>query len=249
MLLLDVASRIASGLSYSQMRLHDLVKAYGAQLRGLLHREDPKEYQAFKDTNSIEVYKAIHALFWEMAVLSDTLAEFAAAFCFFRPGVRKLSRLCKFLKEKPPHDALCEEFLRITDQTSNGWLATFINYRNFFTHTAPLEQATNIAFAVQDLRKLPCGLSIPQLYYALPQEAAEFTSKRSQGIFFNSWKELSAASSRRHERASEHDALEYLHGCINQFAGLSLELVARSPISPKPIRIGPEDMIGEIKVS
>jgi hypothetical protein len=49
-----------------------------------------------------------------------------------------------------------------------------------------------------------------------------------------------AASLRRHERASEPDALEYLHRCINQFAELTFILAARSPIAPKPIRIGPK---------
>jgi hypothetical protein len=60
---------------------------------------------------------------------------------------------------------------------------------------------------------------------------------------------VSAASSRQHERTSEPDALDYLHGCINQFAELALMMVARSPIAPKPIHIDPEDIIGEIKVT
>jgi hypothetical protein len=247
--LMDVASRIASSLGYSQMRLHDLLTAYSVQLRGRLHESEAKDYQAFKDTNSFEVYKAIHALFWEMAVLRDTLAEFAAAFCFSRVGVRRLSKLLKSLDENPSCDPLADEILRATDQSSRGWLATFTNYRNFFTHVAPMEQAANIAFAVQDVRNLSGGLSIPQVYYALPRDAAEFRSKRSQGIFFNSLEELSAASSRRHERTSEPDTLDYLHACINQFAELSLMLVARSPIAPKPIHIGPEDIIGGIQVT
>ncbi len=62
--LMDVASRIASGLRYSQMRLNDLVTAYSVQLRGRLHEREAKNYQAFKNTNSFEVYKAIHALFY-----------------------------------------------------------------------------------------------------------------------------------------------------------------------------------------
>ena len=84
--LMDVASRIASGLTYSQMRVYDLAAAYSTQLRGCLYKEEAKEYQAFKDVNSLEVYKTIHALFWQMAVLRDTLAEFAAVFCLSRPS-------------------------------------------------------------------------------------------------------------------------------------------------------------------
>ena len=37
MLLMDIASRIAGGLTYSEMRLHDLAEAYSVQLRGRLH--------------------------------------------------------------------------------------------------------------------------------------------------------------------------------------------------------------------
>jgi hypothetical protein len=241
--LLDVASRIASGLRYSQMRLHDLATAYSMQLRGRLHQNVAKDYQAFQDTNSFEVYKAIHALFWEMAVLRDTLAEFAGVFCFSRVEVRSLKGLLSSLRKDPVSDPLANEILSAADQSSRGWVATFTNYRNFFTHVAPMEQAANIAFAVQDKRKLAGGLAMPQIYYALPRDVEDLTRKRSEGIFFKSLEELTAASSRRHERTSEPDALDYLHGCINQFAELSHVLLARSPIAPKPIEIGPEDVI------
>jgi hypothetical protein len=247
--LMDVASRIASGLRYSQMRLHDLVKAYSIQLCGHLHKSEAKEYQAFKDTNSFEVYKAIHALFWEIAVLRDTLAEFAAVFCLSQVGVKTMAGLRRSLGKNPPCDPLADEILRSTDQLSSGWLATFTSYRNFFTHVAPIEQAANISLAVQDMRDLSGGFSVPQIYYALPPDIEDLTRRRSKGIFFNSLEELSAASSRRHQRSSEPDALDYFHGCINQFAELALTLVARSPILPKPIHIGPGDIIGGIKVT
>lgn len=249
MSLMDVASRIASGLRYSQMRLHDLAMAYGVQLRGRLHENEAENYQAFQDTNSFEVYKAIHAFFWEMAVLSDTLAEFAATFCFSRAKVRRVGSLVKSLNKDHPDDSLADEVLRATDQDTRGWLATFTNYRNFFTHVAPMEQAVNIAFAVQDVRPLPDGSSIPQIYYPLPRDAAEFNSKRSQGIFFNSLEELGAASRARHDRTSEPDALDYLHSSLNRFAELSLTMAARSPVAPKPIEISQDDIIGRVRVT
>lgn len=248
MSLMDVASRIASGLRYSQMRLHDLVTAYSVQLRGHLHGSEAKDYQAFKDTNSYEVYKAIHALFWEIAVLRDALAEFAAVFCLSQIGTRTMSGLRKSLLKSPPAHPLANEILRFRDE-STGWLARFTNYRNYFTHIAPMEQAAGIAFAIQDTRDLSSGLSIPQIYYALPRDIEELIRNRSQGIFFNSLEELSSASSRRHERTLEPDALDYLHSCINEFAELALMMVAHSPIAPKPIHIGREDIIGEIKIT
>jgi hypothetical protein len=246
--LMDVASRIASGFRYSQMRLHDLVRAYSIQLRGRLHESEAKEYQAFKDINSFEVYKTIHSLFWELAVLRDTLAEFAADSCFSRVGVRTMRELLKFLQQNPSPDPLADEILRAANQSPGGWLATFTYYRNFFTHVAPMEQAAGISSAVQDMRNLSSDFSVPQIYYALPRDIKDLTRKRSKGVLFDSLKELSAASSQRHQRTSEPDALDYLHGCLNQFAELALTLVARSPIVPRPIHIGPEDIIGGIKV-
>ena len=82
--LLDVSSRIAAGLQFSEMRLYDLAMSYSAQLHAHLKDAAPKEMQAFKDTFSPGVYKGIHSLFWEMAVLRDVLAQFVAAFCLGR---------------------------------------------------------------------------------------------------------------------------------------------------------------------
>jgi hypothetical protein len=184
--LVSSASRIASGLRYAQMRLDDLVMAYSVQLRARLHDHVAKEYQAFKDMNCFEVYKAIHALFWEMAVLRDALAEFASGFCFSRADVRTMRGLRKALSTNPARDALADEILCATDPSGHGWLAMFSTYRNCFTHVAPMEQAAGIAFAVHDMRMLSSDQSIPQIYYALPRYAEELERRRSRGISFSS---------------------------------------------------------------
>lgn len=241
MQLMDVASRIASGLRYSQMRLRDLAEAYSLQLRGRLHEDGIKDYQAFSDKNSFEVYKEIHALFWEMAVLRDTLAEFAALFCFSIAEVRSLSRLLKLLSKTSQTDPLAIEILRASDPASSGWLWTFTNYRNFFTHVAPLEQAANLAFAVQDMRKVE-GMSVPQIYYPLPRDIEQLIKERPKSTFFKSWREINESSTLLRDRASQPDALDYLHGCLNQLSELALVLLTRSPIAPTPIMFRPEDV-------
>jgi hypothetical protein len=93
MALMDISSRIASGLAYSQSRLYDLTATYSQQLGSCLHSGEPLEYRAFKDLNSREVYKCIHALFWELAVLRDNLGEFAALFCFSQSGITTFGNL------------------------------------------------------------------------------------------------------------------------------------------------------------
>lgn len=247
--LMDIASRIASGLRYCQMRLGDLVSAYSVQLRGRLHGREAKEYEAFKDANSFEVYKAIHALFWEMAVLRDVLGEFVAAICFSHPKIRTMIGLRNSLKKDSPSDQLTKDLLEATDKSPLGWLAKFSTYRDCFTHVAPLEQAAGIACAIQDLRVRAGGLSVPQIYFPLPQDPVQLERKWSLGIFFTSIDELIAASWVRHDRALEPDALEYLYEALNQLSDLAFTLIGRSPIPPEPIHFGPEDIIGEIKIT
>lgn len=247
--LMDVAARIASGLAYSEMRLHDLVEAYSIQLRGRLHANACEKYQRFKDTNSFAVYKAIHALFWEMAVLRDTLAEFAATFCFARAGMTTFSGLIRSLRKYSSADHLAKQLLEAADETTGGWLAMFTSYRNLFTHSAPMEQVTGIAFAIQDTLVLSPDLLIPQIYYPLPPNVAELTRRRSSGTLFITMKDLvDASSGRRPERTSEPDALDYLRSCLEQMAQLSIVLAPRSPIDAKPIHLGPEDIIDEIRI-
>lgn len=123
--LLDISSRIASGLLYTEMRLSDLVNAYSSQLRGHAPREGPKAYERFKDLNTPWVYKAIHALFWELAVLRDSLAQFAAVFCFSRTDIRSMRGLRGFLVNARLTDTLSDEILRASDPANPGWLARF----------------------------------------------------------------------------------------------------------------------------
>jgi hypothetical protein len=245
--LLDISSRIAIGLEYSQLRLYDLAFAYGLQLHGHWHKNQALEYQTFSDLNSRQVYKAIHALFWELAVLRDTLAEFAAMYCFSLGRVKRLSNLTKLLQKNRHADPIAAEILRITDKSLNGWLSRFTSYRNFFTHSAPMESATGIAFTVQDVRKINDALMVPQIYYPLPGNIEDLTRERSHGIFYSSMAALVNALKHRPDRSLDPDALEYLHSCLNSFVELTKTLIAHSPISPAPIRFTAEDIVGEIK--
>jgi hypothetical protein len=245
--LMSIASRLAMGLRYSEMRLRDLATAYSSQLRAYLCTSTAKEYAQFKDFNSFEVFKSIHALFWELAVLRDTLAEFASVFCYSLSGIRTMRGLCKELTSKPSRDALAEEMLRATDKKSGGWLATFSDYRNFFTHIAPMEAASNLAFAIQDMTKFSEG-SAPQIFYPLPPNIGELTQKMSAGAFYPSFAELQAEVQRKHDRVTEPDALEYMHFCLERFTEMARILIAHSPLAPRPIALTPEDIIGAVQV-
>jgi hypothetical protein len=248
--LMDVSSRIASGLLYSELRLLDLASAYSSQLGALARKKETEKLKVFKDLFSFQTYKCIHALFWELAVLRDTLAEFAAIFCFGAKEIRTLKGLRKWLNRNSAlSDALASHLLEITDSSKGGWLSEFTSYRNFFTHVAPLEMAAGFAFTIQDVRALEEGLSVPQIYYPLPEKIEELTSRWSNGFPFSSFEEIHAVSKANRDRSKNADALEYLHEALNKFVKLANELLSRSPVKAEMINLGPEDFIGGVHVT
>lgn len=246
--LMDLAARIAAGLTYSESRLGDLARAYSFQLGARLRQGGIKDYEVFEDFNSLDVFKSIHSLFWELAVLRDTLAQFAARYCFSQPAIRSMSRLRRMLANPIIEDPIAKELLRATDEASGGWLAEFSTYRNCFTHLASLDQAEGHRFAVQDVQGFSASSKMPQIYYPLPNDIKALYAKRSTGLPFNSLEELRVILSRRHDRGKDPDALEYLHRCMIAFTELSLTLIHSSPLAPKPIRLGPEDMRSDVNL-
>lgn len=249
MRLLDVSSRIAAGLQFSEMRLYDLAMSYSAQLHAHLKNDEPKERQAFTDTFSPGVYKDIHSLFWEMAVLRDVLAQFVAVFCLGRDGITTLSGLRKSLNKETSTDLEANELLRLSDKKTSGWMAKFGAYRDCFTHSAPLHEVEGVAWAIQDLLTLKDGKTVPQIYYPLPADAEELSRQRAKGPLFNSFEQMALNARRKRERSTEPDALEYLHGCLCQFTDLAAGLIRRSPLAPRPVVLTKEDIIGDIKVT
>lgn len=249
MKLLDISSRIAAGLQFSEMRLYDLTMSYSAQLHGHLKKDEPKEREAFRDTFSPRVYKDIHALFWEMAVLRDVLAQFVAVFCLGRQDATTLSGLVRSLHKNPSTDADAMRFIGLADKKSSGWMATFGAYRDCFTHSAPLHEVEGASWVIQDLLTLKDAKTVPQIYFPLPADAEELSRQRAKGPLFQSLEKLAKDASRERERDSEPDALEYLHSSLCEFAELAAQLLNRSPLPPLPVTLNEADFIGEIKVN
>ena len=162
------------------MRLYDLAMSSSAQLHAHLKNDEPKEMQAFTDTFSPGVYKDIHALFWETAVLRDVLAQFIAVFCLGREDATTLSGLRKSLNKGPSTDAV--RFLALSDKATSGWMATFGAYRDCFTHSAPLHEVEGVAWTIQDLLTLKDGKTAPQIYYPLSPDAEELFQHLDQAL-------------------------------------------------------------------
>lgn len=250
MLLSDVAARVASGLSSGQMRLHHLCAAYSAQLRSKVRALPIKAPSRFKDTNSPAVYLAIHAIFWELAVLRDTLAEFAARFVFDLKGVATMRGLVGSLRKRSAATALQCELIKASDEDSHGWLSLFSAYRNLFTHGAPLQDVVGVSFAILDNEVLRDGVTVPRIYYPLPADAASLSRKRSNGPLHDTLAELiSSLSEKPLGKDVEPDALHYLALTFDRLVRLAENLLLSSPVPPDDIVLTEADIIGEIKVS
>lgn len=247
MALMDVASRISSELGYSEMRLQNLAEAYSAQLSGKAKQGALKEFERFQDTHSLRVYLAIHALFWELAVLRDYLAEFAAKFVF---GFEKIDTFSGLLTKLPKcqNENLAMELLTAGKDDKTGWIAVFTAYRNLFTHSAPMEQAAGIAFATLDHMAFMGGIKIPQLYYPLPHDARDIKNRRSSGVLYKNMDELVAISRKIPIRDTEPDALQYLHTTLVQMATLAEKLIQRSHIAPEIIHFTDADIVGSVQI-
>ena len=247
--LMDVAARISAALRYSEMRLHDLGNSYGRQLHSRVQAGELKAYVRFKDTFSAAVYKDIHSMFWEMAVLRDVLAEFIAVFCLARSDATTLSGLLRSLNKSSSTDPFAEEVKRTSNSESpDGWMGRFGSYRDCFTHSAPLNLVTESAFAVQDQLVLKDSSLVPQIYYPLPENPDDLMRDRAKGVPFDPSNNTSLPRREKRDRAKEPDALEYLHSCLCQLTDLATRVIARSPIAPEPIALTKDDIIGEVKI-
>lgn len=249
MTLMDIASRLASGLRHCEMRIGQLAEAYSQQLRRLALKRELSEYSRFKDVNSPPVYMAIHALFWELAVLRDTLAEFAAKYAFNIDGVATMRGLIARLRSAKLVTPLSEELIAVAGNGPDAWIEVFTAYRNLFTHAASMEQAAGVAFAVQYYRQTVSALRLPAIYYPLPGDAKDLMQRRSKGDLYPSLEVLIKASSgKKPDPAIEPDALDYLAATLDRFGELATRFLALSPVAPRMVELTSDDIDGPITI-
>jgi hypothetical protein len=256
MKLADCAGRIAFEMEAIEYRLLQLSIAYMLQLRRLVLGKELKEYVRFSDLNTNAVVHGVHALFYEIAVLRDYIAEFAAKHVLGvakgNQSIRAMSGLTRGLQSGQYSDPLVTEILRITDNsdTKPGWLAELSAYRNLFTHVAPMEMMGLKSFAVQEFRIAKDGIRLPAIYHPLPADPIQLQATRGKGFPFARFKDwITASAKHRPTRDTQPDALEYLHSAVTRIADLAETVMQRSSVRPTPIRIGPEDVIGPVRVS
>ncbi len=183
----DGAARVAFELEAVEHRTLELCKAYATQLRALVVRNEIEPYKRFEDLNSGPVLHSVHALFCELAVLRDYLAEFISrhVFAIYKDKtqpVRSMARPAAVLRAQPGDDPLANDLLASTDRENpeRGWLATLSACRNLFTHIAPVSQIGTRMFTVQEQLALEGGGSLPVIYHPLPPDPIGQEKTRSQ---------------------------------------------------------------------
>ena len=252
MALMDIASRIATELSYCESRLQSLSEAYAIQLGSKGRRGALNEEGGFQDSHSQRVYMSIHAMFWEIAVLRDYFAEFAAQFVFGIEKVTKFAKLVPALAGRGlDRDELAKMLLEAGDDAPPGWITIFSKYRNLFTHSAPMEEVANVAFAQLTQVSLPDGRKIPEIYYPLPSDVIEIARRRAAGWCHKSFEEFISDSIHRNRnlhRETEPDALSYLHAVFEKMVAIAEMLILRSPLEPEMIHLTEKDIVGEVKM-
>jgi hypothetical protein len=237
--LADLADRIACAVDECETHLQSLCKAYATQLGAQEADDWALSWRCFSDGHSQAVYPIIHGLFWQMAVLRDLLAEFAARYVFHRPAITSFAGLLKHLERDQVRDPVFAAQL-LAAGSPGGWIAVFSSYRNLFTHVASLQSVEGTHRTFQDTRYL-YGRAVPQLYYALPHDPEQLVRLRSTGTVGRV-----AKADRKSDhplRDREPDALEYLAGTFNEFVTLAIGLALRSPIEPRMPVLDDDDII------
>lgn len=234
-----LADRIACAVDECETHLQNLCKAYATQLGAQDADSWELPSRCFSDSHSQAVYPAIHSFFWQLAVLRDLLAEFAAEHVFGHRGIATYRGLLGKLKRDSTSDPdLAAKLLAAGD--AGGWIAVFTSYRNLFTHAASLRSVQGIHHTFQDTRTL-YARSVPQLYYPLPCDPELLARQRSASSAARTPTIL--LESIKPNRSHEPDALEYLTTTFDRFVQLAIALSLRSPVEPQMPTIPDEDII------
>jgi hypothetical protein len=145
--LADLADRLACAVDECQTHLQNLCKAYAVQLGAQDAETWELPSRCFSDSHSQAVYPAIHSFFWQLAVLRDLLAEFAAGHIFGHDGIATYKGLLDKLKRDSTPDPDLAVKLRAAGD-AGGWISVFTSYRATCSPT-PLHFEASKAFTTR----------------------------------------------------------------------------------------------------
>lgn len=245
----DLAARISYQIQTCVQRLYEVSKGYGTQLWSLSRRKRFKLGSRFDDARTQTVYLAIQALLIDACVLRDYLAEFAARYIYADTSraVTTLNGLRKYLSQKPElTDALSEELRQSTGE--NGWLNELADYRNLVVHSTPLATAKEHLLLLCEGQDLPTGVKLPSLCFPLPLNPGEIISARGDGNLFKDYsKMVQNFLGASDPQVQSKDALQYLHGVLEELANLSERFSTFSPVVPEIPILTDDDLVGPIQ--
>lgn len=252
-LMYDMASRISHQLRTCEWRLRQLSEAYSDQLTGRIQSKPFKADQRFLDGYTPLCYLALQSFLVDACVLRDYISEFYSEVVIRGSNsefnkITTLSGLLKKWRNQPPTDSVGREIN--ASAKSGEWLFELGAYRDLVVHVAPLANAGKTLFAVTKTLKLPQGELLPVVKLPLPSNPADLKNQRVTGRYFQD-PELTFARFKNimEDDASNRDALEYAHLCMQQLGALAASISKISPIRPEIPLITQNDIIGNIVIS
>ena len=243
----DISSRIAFELFAASLRLRDLGKAYSKQLHGHFATSGPWKEGWFEDLYSHEVRLAVHAAFSELHTCLDYLGEFIARYVLKEERrVDSWSGLLNILKKRdapstPLTEMVREVSIRATEKP--GWCAELTEYRNVFTHTAPLGQATHWPFTLARNLEVRTGKVVPALKCPLPWNVMTLKQARVPALPYRDEKQLPALLRELEAEAFKTpDTFDYLTMAYRNVVELAAYVGGHSPFEPQPLSLSSEDL-------
>jgi hypothetical protein len=233
----DLSNRIRFQLTTINNRLKSLSLSYQKQLNALVLKESFKKGQRFQDGYTDLVYQEFHSFLFDAGILRDYLCEYI--YNFSNGGACKLDGkeittaggLLKILNKMTTRTEL-ENYLR-KEMSPRGWLFELGHYRDLVMHSAPVNIASHVLYAIQEAISMPDEKELISVRFPLPANPEKLYSERCKKSDFNKYidhfKELSRISI---EDRGAYDCLEYAHKIFGLLSNLSLEIVKQSPFKP-----------------
>lgn len=183
----DLSSRIAHQLRVCGWRLRQVSDAYKDQLSARV-QSTFRAGQRFQDEFTWLAYLSIQSFLIDACILRDYIAEFAAHFIYVSQTgepiakVTTMAGLKKNILDRTATDPLSISLSGAVD--AGGWLNELGAYRDLVMHSAPLAQARQGLFAIEDLFLLDLAHELPCIVCPLPMDAGDIHADRARGTAF-----------------------------------------------------------------
>lgn len=252
MYLWDVCSRVYGQLRVCEFEIKVLAENYQKLLKSTCIKNVLDE-QNFDNQWNEQILIRTQSTLHSLAELRDYVCEFAGHVLgglTVEENTKTASRFLKRFKGNVQNDQHLEKLIDELKSESRGSLRELGEYRNFITHSAPLNFAGYRAFACKSLHSIG-DLKVPIVSSHLPSDIFELVRSRSKFSIPESKADFLLEKQKLVSQApsGELDCLSYLHSQFIKIASLAAKMLAGSDLCLERLSLGAEDALGPIEVS